>query len=77
MYKVYQTRNVIEKIDYFIESFLNSFLVLFEDSWIEDVDIIKNNYIKISKSFKNNIFEKFKILEEDKVLWYKSLKNKI
>jgi len=77
MYKVLKTNKVINKLDYFIESFLNSFLVLFEDSGIQDVDIIKNNYIKISKDFKNNILSKFRILEEEKLFWYKNIDNKI
>lgn len=56
MFKYELTKEASDNIRFFIWSYLNSFLSLFSDSWIEDVYKIEENYIKIAKDFKINIY---------------------
>jgi hypothetical protein len=55
MYNIVISKNIIEKIDNFIEKYLDWFLSLIEDSWIDKIEIIEENYIKISIEFKEKI----------------------
>jgi len=76
MYKVINTENVINKIDNFIWWYLNSFLSLFKDSWIEDVGIIENNYIKTSENLKEQILNWIHFyLKMENVFWYSILED--
>ena len=77
MYKIINTENVIIKIDSFIWWYLNSFLDLFEDSWIENINIIESNYIKTSIDLKEQILNWINFyLKMEIVFWYSILKNK-
>lgn len=55
MYNIIIEKLVIDKIDNFIEYDLNSFLSLIEDSWIDNIYLIEENYIKISAEFSEKI----------------------
>ena len=58
MLRVKIDNEVIVSIDLFVEWYLNSFLVLFEDSWIDNVELIENNYINAASGFRDNIYDK-------------------
>lgn len=75
MYKVIVTDFILNKIDIFIEWYLNTFLSLIEDSGIYNEHIIKNNYIEISQEFKSNIIESIKESFKEEIIWKKILKN--
>lgn len=75
MYKVIVTDFVLNKIDIFIEWYLNTFLNLIEDSGIYNEHIIKNNYIEISQEFKINIIESIKDSFKEEIIWKKILQN--
>jgi len=75
IYKVIISENVLDKIDNFMESYLNSFLFLFEDSWIDNVYLIEDNYIKISKELKIKIMSWIISAFKEKVIWKKIWEN--
>ena len=60
----------------FIIRYKNFFLDTFTDTWIFSEDIIRNEYIKKSIIFKDNIYNKINdILSYEKVFWYSLLDN--
>ena len=70
MFNVVISDESIFKIDSFIDSYRNSFLIRFLDTWIFNENLIRKNYIDLSKEFRNNIyFEVEKILSKDIILW--------
>lgn len=58
MFKVFLSDEVLFLIDNFIDSYRNKFLKRFIDTWIFNENLIRNNYIEISKEFRNNIMMK-------------------
>ncbi len=68
MYKVIIFNDASEKIDIFIEKYLDSFLSLFVDSWISNLYFIEENYRKTAENFRNEIYEKIKIVFKNKIL---------
>lgn len=75
MYKIIISEYVLDKIDNFMESYLNSFLSLFEDSWIDNVHLIEDNYIKISEELKIKIISWIKNTFKEKIIWKKIWEN--
>jgi hypothetical protein len=55
MFSYWFKEKVIDKLDKFIDSYSESFLKLFRDSWITNKYIIEENYIKKSEKLKNDI----------------------
>ena len=72
MFSLIITKEVNRKIINFLDSYLNSFIHLFVDSWIYNADIIEENYIRLTKDFERNIYLSLrKRLDSDVVLWKK------
>lgn len=70
MYSIIFSEKVIFKIDYFVDSYRDSFLKRFLDTWIYNEDWIRSSYIELSKSFRNNIYYEINNkLKEELVLW--------
>ncbi len=77
MFELKITEIVFIKIDNFLSSYLNASLSLFDDSWIDNVYIIRQNYIKTVSNFRDDIFSSLhKILTEEDII-YKRIKNGI
>ncbi|MCP4522971.1 MAG: hypothetical protein GY828_02000 [Candidatus Gracilibacteria bacterium] len=55
MYKVINRKEVLIQIDIFISHYLSKSLYLYEDSGIENVELIEQNYINTSIALKNKI----------------------
>ncbi len=71
------TKKVINKIDKFIKWYLDNFLDLFEDSWIDNIELIEQNYLKTSEEFENKIYDSIEnIFWGQKIISYKILQNK-
>lgn len=70
MFKVFLSDEVLFLIDNFIDSYRNKFLKRFIDTWIFNENLIRNNYIEISKELRNNIYDEIHLkLEQEKILW--------
>ena len=56
--------------------YLNSYLNLFKDTWIDNIYLIEKNYIDFATKFRDDIYNKInlKCLEE-KIYWYTVLGN--
>ena len=62
-----ETHNII---DNFIIWYRKIFLELFDDTWIENEELIREAYIRTSKEFKNQIYKNINlVLQEDIILW--------
>lgn len=75
MYKIIILEEALLKIDYFMDKYLESFLHLFEDSWINNVDLIEYSYIKISDELKSKILLWIKSILKEKVIWKRTWEN--
>lgn len=70
MFNIVLSDKVINDIDNFIDSYKKIFLDRFFDTWIFNEELIRNNYIEISKEFRNNIYDKInKWLISEQNLW--------
>ncbi len=68
MFRYEFTENASDEISFFVRSYLNKFLSLFFDSWIEDVYKIEEGYIKIAEDLNDNILLRLdKIFIGDKI----------
>jgi hypothetical protein len=56
VFNVVLTEDIISKIDNFIDSYRSVFLNRFLDTGIFNEELIRNNYIEISREFRNNIY---------------------
>ena len=77
MYSIKYSEKAYLSIDDFVNSYKNYFIKLYTDTWIDDENIIINNYIDIWNKLYNNL--KFQIentLNEDKILWIHLDENK-
>ena len=54
---------------------MNSFLSLIEDSWIDNIYLIENNYIKISEELKIKILSWIKETLKEQIVWRKIWEN--
>lgn len=59
------------KIDLFLESFLNSNLKIFLNSWIENEFEILENYKNIAKSYRNEIYLKIEKIFSEEIIFQK------
>ncbi len=52
--------------------YLNSYLNLFKDTWIDNIYLIEKNYIDFATKFRDDIYNKInlKCLEEKNILIY-------
>lgn len=75
MYKIIISEIVLNKIDNFMELYLNTFLSLFEDSWIDNVYLIEDNYVKISEELKIKIISWIRNTFKEKIIWKKIWEN--
>ena len=75
MYKVIKSKEVLIQIDTFISSYLEKFLFLYEDSGLEDQDLIEENYIKISIALKQEILQSLEDKLINTILWKKISEN--
>ena len=66
MYKIFISEDAHYLINKFIIYYRSKFLDLYSDTWIEDESLIRNNYIKASKIFKNNIYSNINIILKEK-----------
>jgi hypothetical protein len=71
MYKVIKSKEALIQIDTFISNYLEKFLSLYEDSWLEDVNLIEKNYIDTSIALKIKILESVKKVLENNIVWKK------
>ena len=70
MYNLKISINTHKIINTFIIWYRKIFLELFDDTWIENEELIREIYIKTSKEFKNKIYKNLNlILEKDIILW--------
>ena len=72
MFNYWFNEKVINKLDKFIDSYSESFLKLFRDSWITNKYIIEENYIKKSKKLKNDILKEINNIfyNSEEILWF-------
>ena len=71
MYKVKFVDSFIEWLNEFIIKMKNYYFIFYSNTWIEDEDIIINNYYEIYENFKNEIFTEIHSICENWVLWRK------
>jgi len=77
MYKIEYKDNTQKILKKFIESYKNTFLERFSNTWIYDEDIIKKNYINKSISFYQKIIDSIeKNLGREKIYWYSPITNR-
>ncbi len=76
MFRVELKLQVIDKIDNFIDWYLNSFLNLFIDSWIKDVHLIEENYINIAMKFRDQIYSSLQDICEKEIIFWKKIWDK-
>ena len=70
MFSIVLSEKVIFDIDNFINSYRKIFLDRFLDTGIFNENLIRNNYIELSKEFRNNIYNEINIiLKENLILW--------
>ena len=72
MFNYWFKENVINKLDKFIDSYSESFLKLFRDSWITNKYIIEENYIKKSEKLKDEILLEINnmFLKSEELFWF-------
>lgn len=76
MYKVIHTDKTINKIDKFTKSYRNSFIRLFEDSWLFMEKEIIGNYIKLWSKLHDLIFFEIDfIFTSSKIYWISKTKS--
>ena len=75
MFNLIITKEIHDKIGRFIDSYLNSFLHLFQDSWIDNIDIIEEHYIKLAKDLERTIYFSLKKRMSDEVVLWKKIDN--
>ena len=76
MYKIRYSLESKNQIIDFINLYKNNFLSIFSNTGLFYEDIIRKNYIEISKKFKSEIFDSIgDKLIQDKVLWCHNLWN--
>ena len=64
------SEKVVYIIDNFIDSYRKNFLYRFLDTWIFNEDLIRKNYIDLSKEFRNNIYNEINLkLKQEVILW--------
>lgn len=74
MYRIIIEDFVVNKIDNSIDSYTNTFLKRFNDTWIFDEFLIIEEYKKSSNLLNENIYKTIQAkLTEEKVLWYKKI----
>lgn len=74
MYKIIIEDFVVQQIDNFIDSYTNTFLKRFNDTWIFDEYLIVEEYKKSSYLLNDSIYKTIQIkLIEEQVLWYKQI----
>ena len=71
MYKVIKSKEVLIQIDTFISNYLEKFLFLYEDTWLENQDLIEENYINTSIALKQEILQSLENKLENNILWKK------
>jgi|SaaInlStandDraft_5_1057022.scaffolds.fasta_scaffold01455_5 hypothetical protein len=76
MFKIELKSEVIDKIDNFIDWYLNSFLSLFIDSWIKDVYLIEENYKNIATKFRDQIYSSLQETCEKEIIFWKKVWDK-
>lgn len=70
MYSIYISDEAHEIISDFILWYRKTFLELFDDTGIEDEELIREVYIKSSKEFKNQIYSYLSsTLQTETILW--------
>jgi hypothetical protein len=70
MFSVVLSEEVIYDIDNFIDSYRKIFLNRFLDTWIFNENLIRKNYIELSKEFRNNIYNEIDTrLKQKRILW--------
>ena len=70
MYSIHISHSTHEVINDFILGYRKTFQELFDDTWIEDEQLIREVYIKSSKEFKNQIYSHLEsVLREEIILW--------
>ena len=76
MYKVEFTEQFKRILENFIDSYKNTFLNRFSDTWIFSEEVIREYYIKNSIEFYEEIIDKIEnIFWKSEILWYKPLEN--
>ena len=70
MHSIIIKQRVYDNIDLFINSYRNMYLNIYDDTWIEDENLIRNNYVQTSKKLKFLIFQKLeKCFMSELILW--------
>ncbi len=65
MYNIIIQRVASESLDGFINSYRSVFFTLYMDTWIQNEDLILDNYRKTSKEFKEDLLMKI----QSKLFW--------
>jgi hypothetical protein len=78
MFYIILSNKVKENIILFIDSYKNTFIKTFSDTWIFYEDIIRENYIKNSRNFYIDILDWIdNFLQKENIYWYTPItKNK-
>ena len=70
MYSINYSEQAYLSIDNFVNWYKKYFISLYTDTWIDDENIIINNYIEVWNKLHNNIKSKIEhSLNENKILW--------
>ncbi len=76
MYEIIYSIKAENRIKFFINSYKNIFLDSYTDTWLFYEDLIRKNFINNSEKFYNEIIDSIEnIISNQKLLWYKILKN--
>lgn len=75
MYKVIIPESIHDIIKNFIKVFRDRYLDLYSDTWIYYEDLIRKNYIEISKKFYKEIFYSLETNFKWDILWRKDTWN--
>ncbi len=72
MYKLILKEEIISIIDNFVDKFLYSSINLYLDTWIQDVDVIINNYESSAVLFRDKIYSSLEMkLIQENIFWKK------
>jgi len=74
MYKVFFAENFFTNLDNFIDMMDRYYINFYRDTWIYDVDLIIEQYLKIYENLKHEIILEIKNISELWLLWRKIIK---
>jgi len=71
MFKINYDELFHYSLEKFITSYRNSFSYLYEDSWLEDEELMREHFVNVSIKLREKIYFKIKdIFSKNEIYWY-------